>query len=175
MKRAIVLLPLFILFLSCGNNDLIIQKAKKNCGCIEKLQDGIGTTEFCRSMLMDCEMDPFWQYSNESSYLDKTKQGINNYRIFSKTNSMELVNKSKTKVYKVLVQIDNNGNVNYQEYVIEPTATILLGCDNNFNVEYDRNHQITVNGDCYEALKLSNLSKNKIEYNIHKVELISEY
>ena len=73
------------------------------------------------------------------------------------------------------IAIDNNGNVNYQEYVIEPTSTILLGCDNYFNVEYDGNYQITVNGDCYEALRLSNLSKNKIEYNIHKVELISEY
>ncbi len=175
MKKIYFIFLILFLFICCENKDLVIQKSKKNCGCIEKLKEGIGTTEICQSMFMNCEIDPFWEYSDESSYIYKTQKGINNYKIFSKTNSMELVNKSKTKVYKVLVQIDNNGNVNYQEYVIEPTSTILLGCDNDFNVEYDGNYQITVNGDCYEALRLSNLSKNKIEYNIHKVELISEY
>ena len=175
MKRILLLLPLFILLLSCSNSDLVIQKSKKNCGCIEKLQEGIGTTEFCRNSVTNCDADPFWQYSDESLSLGKTKEGINNYKIFSKTNSMELVNKSKTKVYKVVVQIDTNGKVNYQEYVIEPTQTIVLGCDSDFKVAFDGNHPITVNGDCYEALLLSNLSKNKIEYTIHKMELQSEY
>jgi hypothetical protein len=169
------MLPILFLFICCENKDLVIQKSKKNCGCIEKLKEGIGTTEFCQSSLIDCEMDPFWQYKDESSYISKTQEGINNYRIFSKTNSIELVNKSKTKVYKVVVQIDNNGKVSYEEFIIEPTTTTLLGCDSDFNVKYNESYPITVNGDCYEAIRLSNLSKNRIEYNIHKVELISEY
>lgn len=177
MKKIYFILPILFLFICCKNKDLVIQKSKKNCGCIEKLKEGIGTTEFCQNMLMDCEVDPFWQYSDESSHINITQdqEGINNYKLFSKTNSIELVNKSKTKVYKILVQIDNNGNINYEEYVLEPTTTIVLGCDSIFTVAYNENQHITVNGDCYEALRLSNLSKNKMEYNIHKIELISEY
>lgn len=175
MKKIYLIFPILFLFICCDNKDLVIQKAKKNCGCIEKLSEGIGTTDFCQRMLWDCETKPFWRYSEESSYIYKTKEGINNHRIFSKTNSIELVNNSKTKIYRVLMQIDNSGFIKYEEYVLEPTITILLGCDSDFTVEFDKNHDIIVNGNCYDAVRLSNLSKNKIEYKIHKVELISEY
>lgn len=175
MKKIYLIFPILFLFISCENKDLVIQKSKKNCSCIEKLKEGIYTSEFCKSMLINCDINPFTEYSGDSTYLYKTKNGDNNYKIFSKTNSMELVNKSKTKVYKVLVQIDNNGNINYIEYALEPTESVLLGCDTNFTVDFSQYQNISNNGDCYDALKLNNYSKKKIEYNIHKVELISEY
>ena len=117
-----------------------------------------------------------WNTNSSSISEHQQKTNINNNLIFSKTTSLELYNKSTTKVYKVLVQISDNGKISYSEYDIEPTETITLGCDSNFKVNnYNKEKFNSTYGECVEAITLSNLSKNKIKYNIHKVQLISIY
>lgn len=167
MKKAIALLPIFILFLSCGNGDLIIQKAKKNCSCGSNIIEKIRNNEY----IIDTGID--W-YRNGSFDCDPpfildelTDKKTRNEKIFAQTNTLELKNNSQTKVYQATIQINNNGKIYYQEYEIEPTEVIELGCDHDFNVDVDYN----VNS----KIKLTNLSKYEILYKIHKVELISEY
>jgi hypothetical protein len=176
MKNSLFIWPLLLfILLSCQNKEVLIKKAEKNCNCIEKLQEGVVTTQFCQSLLVNCDIDPFSKYSDTSSYLYKTKEGKNNYKIFAQTSTMELVNTSKTKVYNVWVQIDNEGNVSYEQHVMEPTSKIALGCDSNFAIKYNHKKDIIDEKDCYDAIQLSNLSKTKIKYTIHKVDFISEY
>ena len=176
MRKIYILLPILFLFVNCKNNDLVIQKSKKNCSCGEKLDVAEGEYyNFCIDFIKSCNDDPFYLFGNESTDDYYSKRKINNNKIFSKTNSMELINNSKTKVYKATIQIDNDGKISYQEYTIEPTATLLLGCDRDFIVRVDQSVDIRSGGDCYDALELSYLSKYKIEYNKHKVELVSEY
>lgn len=167
MKSAFVLIPFLILVISCGNNDLIIQKAKKNCSCSNRIEEVYleGVHNYVTSNRKQWngpgsfECDPPF-YSDEI-----------NGKLFDQTNTLELKNNSQTKVYQVTIQIDNNGNINYQEYKIEPTEIIELGCDRDFNVVFD----YLGNESSMNAIKLSNLSKNEILYKIHKVVLISEY
>ena len=167
MRKILKLFPILILMFSCENKDLVIQKSKTNCDCTKKIQLAYIFTNYehedwCYRMLSDCESILFQSYEKIE-------------KILSKTNSIELFNQSKTKVYKVLLQVNDKNIISYVEYSIQPTQTIQLGCNSNFNVDINTYHNISVNGDCFDAISLSNLSKIKIEYKIHKIKLISEY
>ena len=173
MKKTYLIFLILSLLISCENKDLIIQKSKNNCGCYQKIKSFIDISYYSECNFRypwdkSCSNDPYSIILSQSS-----KQVSQSNEIFSKTNTIELVNNSRTKVYKVLIQIFNNGKISYLKYKIEPTQIITLGCDSNFKINYDRNK--AREGNCAEAVYLSNLSKNKIEYNIHKIELISEY
>lgn len=174
-KQIILMNILFFVTLSCTNKDVIVRQSNKNCNCIEKLQEGIVTNEFCQNKLINCDIIPFTATSDTVKNATKTKQLKENYAIFSKTNSIELVNTSKTKVYSIVVQTDNEGVVTYDTHILEPTTSVALGCDSNFNVSYDSAIDIVAEEDCYDTISLSNLSKNKIKYSIKNVSLVFEY
>ncbi len=159
--------PILFLLLSCENKDLVIQKSKKNCGCsniieqsyIEEVDNymrnhsiSIGPGSF------DCNPPFFMQPQNEE--------------IFAQTSTLELKNNSQTKVYQVSIQINENGKIKYQQYNIEPTEAVELGCDSKFNVSFTYNNY---SENPIEALKLSNLFKAKILYKIHEIKVLSEY
>lgn len=152
---------------SCKNKDLIILKSQKNCGCsdiiyneykkevsdyVQKYGMTVGPSKF------DCN-NPFYE------------QPVND-ELFFKTSTLELKNNSQTKVYEVLIQINENNKIRYEEYNIQPTDVLELGCDSNFKISFNYTLE---NSRPIEALKLSNLSKIKILYKIHKIKLISEY
>lgn len=175
MKKTALILVLLLLTLSCTNKDVFIRKSRKNCNCIEKLQGGIVTYEFCQNKLVNCDVIPFLEHSDTLKNLNYTKEGKENYTIFSQTNSIELVNTSKTKVYSVVVQTNNNTVITYENHVLIPSSIIALGCDSNFEVAYDSNKDIVAEAECYDAIRLYNLSKNKIKYSIKNVSLVTEY
>jgi hypothetical protein len=148
MKKIIILIFYSLLFISCKNNDVEIKILNETCG-----------------------------YNNQISSPDRLECNSNTeiyqkafYETIRPTHSVVLKNKSQTKVYKILIQVNRNRNITYQEYNIQPTETIDLGCDRDYdvNVRYD-----SYSGTNYPSA--SELSAYKIIYKIHKVELISEY
>lgn len=175
MKKIQLILPILLLLFGCKNKDLIIQKANKNCGCYQEIKSSLNLSYYsdCDYRYpwdkwdIECNSDPYYLFGNASPRL------IQSNKIFLSTKTIEIVNTSQTKVYEVLIQISNNRKISYLKYKIEPTEIVILGCDSNFKINYDINK--AKEGDCAEAVYLSHLSKNKIEYNIHKITLISEY
>lgn len=175
MKKILILFPIIILMFSCENKDLVILKSQKNCSCsdiinkaLEKKTDDLirewrnkNTGEWLIPVSMasinDCD-PPFDYYKQEI-----------NAEVFSQTKTLVLKNNSETKVYEVLIQINENNKIRYEKYNIQPTEVITLGCDSNFDINFNYSNN------ALEGLKLSNLSKIKILYKIHKIKLISKY
>ena len=158
--------PILILLLSCANKDLVIQKSKKNCGCSNIIEQAYieEVDNYMRNHSsttgpgsFDCNPPFFMQPKNDE--------------IFAQTSTLELKNNSQTKVYQVLIQINENGKIKYQQYNIEPTEVVELGCNSKFNVSFAYNYSENP----IQALKLSNLSKVKILYKIHEIKVLSEY
>jgi hypothetical protein len=58
-----------------------------------------------------------------------------NKKKYSRTKTIEVFNKSETKVYEVMIQFKNSGKVNYETFRIEPTQNLLLGCNFNFDAD----------------------------------------
>ena len=165
MKKIYLIFPILFLLLSCENKDLVVQKSKKNCSCSNIIE---------QSYIK--EVDNYMR--NHSSYTGPGSFDCNppflqpqNVAIFAQSSTLELKNNSQTKVYQVLIQINENGKIKYQKYNIEPTEVVELGCDSKFNVSFTYNYS----EDPFEALKLSYLSKAKILYKIHEIKVLSEY
>lgn len=168
MKKKYLIVPIVLFFFSCNNKDLVIQKAKKNCACSHIIEQAHLQESYKYEKEHPTYYNAFRSFNCDPPYFyEQTK----NHEIFAKTNTLELKNNSKTKVYQVLIQINDNGKIQYQQYKIEPTDVLELGCDSKFNISFNYGY----NQKPIERLKLSNLSKDKIEYKIHKVEFISEY
>lgn len=164
LKKKLILTSLFFILLSCTDGEVVIRKSKLNCDCvynIERVYD-----------------DAALEYGHNSGGFRYGEFNCNNpfdynsgqYKILSKANSFELVNNSETKLYEVLIQYKNNGNISYQTYKLEPTQVISLGCNILMTPIY--------NGSFYsqpdvQSIELHNISKT--QFKIHKIKIISEY
>lgn len=167
MKKIFLILSMFFFLGSCGNRDLIIQKANKNCDCsaIIEFEYDREIHDYLREHgsgvsgpgSFDCS-PPFYTDSD-------------NYKLFTQTSTLELKNNSQTKVYQVLIQINESGKIRYQEYKIEPTEEIQLGCDSKFDINFKYSNYETP----FKAITLSNLAKGFVKYKIHEIKLLSEY
>lgn len=137
-----------MLFISCKNNDVEIKILDETCGIGDKYSDSYTA----------------YQNTIPSVYSEANDKEL------GFTHSVVLKNKSQTKVYKVLVQVNTNQKITYQEYNIQPTEVIELGCDRDFAVQrmYDSNSQS-------EFPYVTEMSTYKLIYKIHKVDLVSEY
>lgn len=166
MKQILFFL-LFLKLISCSERkDIIIQNSTQNCSCnepikeayrdeIEKYRNKFGTVSFGE---VNCD-NPFYPEEEE------------NYKSYLKTNTLEVFNKSETLVYEVIIQINKSGKITYEKIRLEPTQSSLLGCNMDFELNYkpkkiDENPSIN-------NFKISNFKK--IEYKIHKTNIISEY
>ncbi len=153
-----------ILLFSCKNGDIIIQKSKHNCDCvsdIEKVYDD--------AAIQYGQNSGGFNYGNFNC-LNPFKYNSSQYKILSKTKSFELINKSETKVYEVIIQQLSGGSVTYKTYKLEPTQVLSLGCNTSMIPLY--------NGGYYSQPDIQSIGLytiTKIEYKIHKVKVISEY
>ncbi|ESU22363.1 hypothetical protein FEDK69T_23480 [Flavobacterium enshiense DK69] len=106
-----------------------------------------------------------------------------NIEFLSKTKTLSIKNFSENKVYNVRIKKTYLGKVTYKDYKIEPTEEICIGCDTDFDLDlefiekqiqnpypdsgYYKEYYLPFEGKIKKA--------NKIEYSIHKIDLISEY
>lgn len=153
-----------ILLFSCKNGDIVIQKSKLNCDCvsdIEKIYDA-AALEYGRN-------SGGFNYGNFNC-LNPFKYNSSQYKILSKANTIELINKSETKVYEVIIQYLDSGSISYLTYKLEPTQILSLGCDTSITPVYNGGYYAQPD---IQSIGLFNI--RKIEYKIHKVRVISEY
>jgi hypothetical protein len=182
--KIINLLALVLTIISC-NKDIELIKSKDNYECrrmatYHRYDDLGGYNNYGIKEIVYKENLP---YDSKIAYPILKQQNI---KLLEDTSTMLLKNNSKTKVYEIRIQKENNdGRVSYEDFKLEPTEEICLGCDSSFDLDI-KTSNIEINTDYYSPnnktytqIKWQYEGKIKKIYdqniNIHSVKLISEY
>lgn len=151
---------------SCHNKDIEMIVEQNDCGCIQEVFTRFDTTwtTYCYDHFQDC---------------NKLRKDSNVMMALRGTNPVFIRNISKTKVYDILIQKEVNGVVSYKSYKIEPTGMWYVGCNRDFKVqinsfEYNRSG-VAMNNSCEDRVKVLEMVSNEVTYQIHKIDLLSEY
>lgn len=188
--RKIFSLPFLFILISC--NDVKIIESKDNFSCRQELTcfginnhyskaDGIdGGNRFG-----DIETSKYHDKILKKYPIAK-KENVKN---LEKTKTLILKNNSETKAYKVTIQKKiNNSKVEYEDFELEPTKSICLGCSEKYFVKLinggtiEKQEKILMGNPVitktkYNFLKYEGevIKSESIDYKIHKTEVVKEY
>ena len=182
MKK-ILLLTLFNILFSC-NQDLEILPSKTNSECAKQLT--------CFGSDSDLNYS-FPSANNEIAAIPSLDKEYNRYsgqkisnpiniKILEETQSLNLKNNSKTKIYNVRIQKTNYfGKIAYKDFKIEPTQELCIGCDKYFDIDFPSIKE-SINGSnfntYYQYIYPFEGNVKKIlncTYKIYDSKVISEY
>lgn len=164
MKSKYLIILASFLFYSCGNGEeLEIYVDESGCGCIESLERKFDMYNVpCQEHFQDCE----------NLNQDNVREFLKN------TNSVYLVNKSRTKTFEATIQLDEMGKVSYRVFNIGITDTVYIDCNKNLYVNtktYKSGPYGDVRLSCEESLVLENKGKNEIIYKVQKAEVLQDF
>lgn len=177
----LIYLIFILLFIGCNENqEIIIREADENCSCVKKIQTvkDKKIDEILKNQYRPRSPGDFMSPSpsvgsgrNITCDNEFFEEGENKTK-FAKTKTFEIYNGSETKVYEVMIQIKQSGKVSYENFIIEPTQNLTLGC----NFTFDANlNKIPRTANLVDIDELEFGFFEPVEYRIHKVNFLSEY